>query len=64
MFCAPWWIKINPKNAGAYHGPGEAYEAKRDYTRALADFDMALKLQPRAELARRNIERLRLQLGR
>ena len=52
-------IKLDPNYAGAYHIRGEAYEAKRDYTRALADFEMALKLEPRAEVARRSIERLK-----
>jgi tetratricopeptide (TPR) repeat protein len=39
-------IQLNPKYAAAYATHGEAYEAKNDPDRAIADFDQALNLDP------------------
>jgi len=39
-------IRLDPKNAGAYSGRGEAYCFKGEYDRAIADFTEALRLKP------------------
>jgi Lipoprotein NlpI, contains TPR repeats len=35
----------------AYYNRGEAYQAKRDYDRAIYDFDQAIKINPNYEAA-------------
>src|ERR1700726_3289652 len=40
-------IARSPDEARGYAGRGESYRPKRDYARALADFDAALKRAPR-----------------
>lgn len=39
-------IKANPKAPFAYHGRALAYRYKKEPTKALADFDQAIKLKP------------------
>jgi tetratricopeptide (TPR) repeat protein len=39
-------IKANPKAALAYNGRALAYRYKKDMTKALADFDQAIRLKP------------------
>src|SRR5438067_2715836 len=39
-------IKANPKAALAYNGRALAYRYKKDITKALADFDQAIRLKP------------------
>ncbi len=41
-------IKANPKAAFAYHGRALAYRFKKEDTKALADFDQAIRLKPLA----------------
>src|SRR4051812_28071090 len=41
-------IKTNPKAAFAYHGRALAYRFKKEDTKALADFDQAIRLNPLA----------------
>jgi tetratricopeptide (TPR) repeat protein len=43
----------NPDDAGAYYRRGRTYIAKRDYDRAIADFDRTLTLNPGYPDARR-----------
>jgi len=39
-------IRIEPRDALAAHARGVAYRERRDFERAIADFDSALKLDP------------------
>lgn len=39
-------IAANPNNAAAYNNRAVEYKKKRDYARALADFDKAIELEP------------------
>jgi tetratricopeptide (TPR) repeat protein len=48
----------------AYNSRGEAYEAKNNPDRAIADFDQALKLDPKLADARRGRERAQVLLAR
>jgi Tfp pilus assembly protein PilF len=44
-------INLNPDDAHAYTGRGNAYLAKADYDRAIVDFDQAIKLDPKFALS-------------
>ena len=37
----------NPKDGNAYNDPRPAYEDKGDYDRAIADYDQAIRLDPK-----------------
>ncbi len=39
-------IEIDPKDASAYHNPGTAYLTLDRFDKAIADYDVALKLNP------------------
>jgi len=39
-------IKLNPKDAIAYHNRGEAYAVKGDVDRAISDYNKAIELNP------------------
>jgi tetratricopeptide (TPR) repeat protein len=39
-------IKLNPKDAIAYHNRGEAYALKGDVDRAISDYNKAIELSP------------------
>jgi len=40
-------ISRNPKDGGAHHIRGNAYCAKKDYDRAIADYNRAIELNPK-----------------
>ena len=40
-------IRLNPRNAKAYHNRGYSYDQKKEYDRAIADYNQAIRLNPR-----------------
>ncbi len=47
-------IRLKPDFSRAYNARGFAYLRQRDYQHALADFDQAIKLDPKYENAIQN----------
>ena len=39
-------IRLDPRNAAAFNNRGSAYDDKRDYDRAIADYGAAIALNP------------------
>jgi tetratricopeptide (TPR) repeat protein len=57
-------IEANPNYADAYINRGAVYaNSQKDYTRAIKDFEVALRLKPDSEDARRNLETARKARG-
>jgi tetratricopeptide (TPR) repeat protein len=52
-------LQIDPGNAMAYNNRGGAYYNKKDYNRAIADYEAALRIDPNHALARDNLAKAR-----
>ena len=57
-------IRLNPNDAVAYNGRGNAYLKKGNYTLAITDWERALQLDSNLTEARRNIDNARQQQQR
>jgi hypothetical protein len=44
-------IRLDPKYAPAFHNRGNAYRAKNEYDRAIADYNDTIRLDPKFALA-------------
>jgi Tfp pilus assembly protein PilF len=52
-------LKIEPTNDLAYLYRGNLYMVSKEFDKAMADYEVALKLNPRNEIARAALTRLR-----
>jgi tetratricopeptide (TPR) repeat protein len=57
-------LRLDPALADIFNARGEVWRRKGDRPRALADFGMAIKLNPQHEAARANYKSLALELER
>ena len=56
-------IRLNPQYADAYNSRGFVYYKKKDYNRAIADFEAALRINPNHASAKENLEDARKARG-
>jgi len=57
-------IRLNPNSAEAYFLRGAAYRNKEDYAKAVADFEAALRINPRHTDARHGLVEAQFLKGR